>query len=34
VGRAVKGKFDMGYEAYRESVLERQKSVGILPGDR
>jgi hypothetical protein len=29
-----KRKFDMGYEAYRESVLERQKSVGILPGDR
>ncbi len=26
-----KGKFDMGYEAYRESVLERQKSMGILP---
>ncbi len=25
-----KGKFDMGYEAYRELVLERQKQQGIL----
>ena len=26
-----KGKFDMGYEAYRELVFERQKQLGILP---
>ena len=26
-----KGKFDMGYEAYRERVLERQKELGIVP---
>jgi len=26
-----KGKFDMGYEAYRELVLERQKKAGIVP---
>ena len=26
-----KGKFDMGYEAYREVALERMKSMGILP---
>ena len=26
-----KGKFDMGYEAYREQVFERQKKLGILP---
>ncbi len=25
------GKFDMGYEAYRELVFERQKAAGILP---
>jgi arylsulfatase A-like enzyme len=25
------GKFDMGYEAYREIVFERQKKAGILP---
>jgi len=25
-----KGKFDMGYEAYRELVFERQKKLGIL----
>ena len=29
-----KGKFDMGYEAYRELVFERQKQLGIFPGDR
>jgi arylsulfatase A-like enzyme len=28
-----KGKFDMGYEAYRETVLARQKKMGILPND-
>jgi len=28
-----KGKFDMGYEAYRELVLERQKRLGIIPED-
>jgi arylsulfatase A-like enzyme len=26
-----KGRFDMGYEAYREGVLERQKKLGIVP---
>ena len=25
-----RGRFDMGYEAYREGVLERQKSLGII----
>ena len=29
-----KGKFDMGYEAYRELVFERQKELGILPEER
>src|SRR5712691_2990330 len=28
-----KGTFDMGYEAYREGVLERQKELGIVPQD-
>ena len=27
------GKFDMGYEKYREIVLENQKKVGIVPAD-
>jgi arylsulfatase A-like enzyme len=27
------GKFDMGYEAYREIVFERQKVLGILPAN-
>ena len=26
-----KGKFDMGYERYREIVLERQKQMGLVP---
>ena len=26
-----KGKFDMGYEAYREQVFERQKAMGVMP---
>ncbi len=26
-----KGKFDMGYEAYRELVFERQKKLGVVP---
>ncbi|MFI6827529.1 arylsulfatase [Kribbella sp. NPDC050241] len=26
-----RGRFDMGYEAYREGVFERQKAMGILP---
>jgi arylsulfatase len=26
-----KGKFDMGYEAYREQVFEKQKKMGIIP---
>jgi arylsulfatase A-like enzyme len=28
-----KGKFDMGYERYRELVFERQKMLGIFPKD-
>jgi arylsulfatase A-like enzyme len=28
-----KGKFDMGYEKYRELVFENQKKMGILPQD-
>jgi arylsulfatase len=28
-----KGKFDMGYEAYREVVFENQKKMGIMPQD-
>ena len=27
------GRFDMGYEAYREIVLENQKKLGIVPSD-
>ncbi|HET7739806.1 MAG TPA: arylsulfatase [Mycobacterium sp.] len=27
------GRFDMGYEAYREVVLENQKKLGIVPQD-
>jgi arylsulfatase A-like enzyme len=27
------GKFDMGYEQYREIVLENQKKLGIVPSD-
>ncbi len=26
-----KGRFDMGYEAYRQQVFERQKQMGIIP---
>jgi arylsulfatase A-like enzyme len=26
-----KGRFDMGYEAYREQVFERQKEMGVMP---
>ncbi len=28
-----KGKFDMGYEKYRELVFDRQKELGIFPQD-
>ena len=28
-----KGRFDMGYEAIRETTLERQKTLGIVPAD-
>jgi arylsulfatase A-like enzyme len=28
-----RGRFDMGYEAYRELVFERQKEMGIFPED-
>ena len=27
------GRFDEGYEAYREIVLARQKAMGIVPAD-
>src|SRR3954469_3490773 len=26
-----KGRFDMGYEAYRETVFQKQKKLGIIP---
>jgi arylsulfatase len=26
-----KGQFDMGYEAYRETVFEKQKKLGLIP---
>jgi arylsulfatase len=28
-----KGKFDMGWDAYREEVFERQKKLGVIPAD-
>jgi arylsulfatase A-like enzyme len=28
-----KGKFDMGWDKYREMVLERQKKLGVVPPD-
>jgi arylsulfatase len=28
-----KGKFDMGYDKYREIIFERQKKMGIMPQD-
>jgi arylsulfatase len=28
-----KGKFDMGWDAYREQTLERQKKLGVVPQD-
>ena len=28
-----KGKFDMGYERYRELVFANQKRLGVMPGD-
>ena len=28
-----RGRFDMGYERYREVVFERQKQLGVLPRD-
>jgi arylsulfatase A-like enzyme len=28
-----KGKFDKGWDAYREEVFERQKKLGIIPAD-
>jgi arylsulfatase A-like enzyme len=28
-----RGRFDMGYEAYREQVFARQKELGIFPAD-
>jgi arylsulfatase A-like enzyme len=28
-----RGRFDMGYEAYREQVFQRQKQLGIFPDD-
>ncbi len=28
-----KGKFDMGWDAYREQTFERQKAQGIIPAD-
>ena len=31
--QAFDGAFDMGWEAYREEVFARQKSMGIIPAD-
>ena len=28
-----KGKFDMGWDKYREQALERQKKLGVVPAD-
>jgi len=28
-----KGKFDKGWDAYREEVFERQKKLGVIPAD-
>lgn len=28
-----KGKFDQGWDAYREATLERQKKLGVVPAD-
>jgi arylsulfatase A-like enzyme len=28
-----RGRFDLGYEAYREQIFERQKELGIFPAD-
>jgi arylsulfatase len=28
-----KGRFDMGWDAYRETVFQRQKEMGLLPAD-
>ncbi len=28
-----KGKFDMGWDTYREQTLERQKKLGVVPAD-
>ena len=28
-----KGQFDMGWDRYREIVLERQKKLGVVPPD-
>lgn len=28
-----KGQFDMGWDAYREQTLERQKKLGVVPAD-
>jgi arylsulfatase len=28
-----RGKFDMGWDAYREEVFERQKKLGVIPAD-
>jgi arylsulfatase len=28
-----KGKFDMGWDAYREQALERQKKLGVVPAN-
>jgi arylsulfatase A-like enzyme len=28
-----KGKFDQGWDAYREEVFERQKKLGVIPAD-
>jgi arylsulfatase A-like enzyme len=33
MGRQVQGKFDDGWDAYREKVFVRQKELGIIPNN-
>ena len=33
MGAKYKGKFDSGWDAYREQTFERQKQLGVIPAD-
>jgi len=33
MGEGFKGKFDQGWDKYREETFERQKKLGIIPQD-